>query len=49
MKENNIDLAMKNRQAGMAYNMAVGKERFWYYSIFVGGAFVFLTTAAIKL
>ena len=48
MKEMNIEMAMKNRQVGMAMQMAVGKERFFYYSIFVFGAFSFLPIAAFK-
>ena len=48
MKEMNIEMAMKNRQVGMAMQMAVGKERFHYYSIFVAGAFCFLPIAAFK-
>ena len=49
MKENSIDLAMKNRQAAIAYQMAAGKERFWYYSILVGLAFTCLPPTAFLL
>ena len=43
-----LEMAMKQRQAQMAMGMAIGKERFTYYSVFVGLLYTTLPIAAIK-
>ena len=43
-----IEMAMKQRQAGIAMQQAVGKERFKYYSAFVGLAYFFVPIAVLK-
>ena len=48
MRENQIEMAMKNRQAEMSMRMAEGKERFFYYSIFVGILWIVCPLAALK-
>ena len=48
MRETQIEMAMKQRQDQMSMQMAVGKERFFYYSIFVGLVWLALPMVAIK-
>ena len=38
---------MKQRQAQMSMQISMGKERFWYYSIFVSTLYVLLPAVAI--
>ena len=39
---------MKQRQMMLAFQMGMGKERFWYYSVFVGIMYVLLPIGAVK-
>ena len=48
MKETQIQMAMKQRQAQMATQMAIKKEQFKYYSFFVGLVWTFCPIIAIK-
>ena len=43
------EMGMKQRQAMMAMQMAMGKERFKYYSLFVGSLYIAVPIAAYKL
>lgn len=43
-----IEMALKHRQAQLATQVALGKERFKYYSFVVGLAWFFLPIGAIK-
>ena len=42
------DMILKQRQLQMATNIAMGRERFWYYSNFVHVLSFFLVVGAIK-
>ena len=48
MRAMQIEMGMKQRQAMMASQMAMGKERFKYYSVFVGLAYIGLPIGAYK-
>ena len=48
MKEMQLEQGMKQRQMMMSFQMGMGKERFWYYSVFVGTMYVLLPIGAIK-
>ena len=48
MKEMGLEMGMRTRQCEISLKMAQGKERFWYYSLFVGSLALILPLAAIK-
>ena len=48
MRAMQVEMQMKMRQAGMSMQLAIARERFWYYSLFVGTLFTVLPLAAIK-
>ena len=48
MREMQIEMAIKQRQAQLAAQVALGKERFKYYSFVVGLAWFFLPIGAFK-
>ena len=48
-KNMQIEMAMKQRQAQMAMQTAIGKERFKYYSYFVGLLYTICPLIAFKL
>ena len=48
MKEMQMSQGMKQRQAQIAFQLAMGKERFSYYSVFAGTLWLVLPIAAIK-
>ena len=48
MRANQIEMAMKQRQAQIAMGQAMGREQFHYYSILVGLVYFFLPLGAIK-
>lgn len=48
MRAMNIEMAMKQRQAQISTQLAMGKERFKYYSFVVGCAYMVLPIVAFK-